>query len=141
MEERRKRGFGGFYYRMGHFALDHRWKVFAGSLLFLALGGFVGHQLKTQFFPDDVQYLSFMDVWLPNDVPLFVTNQTAVKVEDAVRAAAEKYGKRTSRQRRQASPDPEVAHHFRRRRRSALLVFRYAAASAAQLRPDHHRAV
>jgi multidrug efflux pump subunit AcrB len=92
MEERRSHGFSGFYYRIGKFAIDHRWLVFAGSLLFLALGGFVGHQLKTQFFPDDVQYLSFMDVWLPNDVPLFVTNQTAVQVENAIRGATEKYG-------------------------------------------------
>jgi len=60
--------------------------------LFLALGGFFGHQLKTQFFPDDVQYLSFLDIWLPNDVPLFVTNQTAQQVEDVIRATAEKYG-------------------------------------------------
>jgi multidrug efflux pump subunit AcrB len=92
MEQRRSRGFSGFYYRIGKFAIDHRWLVFAGSLLFLALGGFVGHQLKTQFFPDDVQYLSFMDVWLPNDVPLFVTNQTAIQVENAIRASTEKYG-------------------------------------------------
>jgi multidrug efflux pump subunit AcrB len=92
MEERRSHGFSGFYYRVGKFAIDHRWLVFAGSLLFLVLGGFVGQQLKTQFFPDDVQYLSFMDVWLPNDVPLFVTNQTALQVEDAIRATTAKYG-------------------------------------------------
>jgi multidrug efflux pump subunit AcrB len=92
MEERRSRGFSGVYYRIGKFAIDHRWLAFAGSLVFLALGGFVGHQLKTQFFPDDVQYLSFMDVWLPNDAPLFVTNQVAIQVEKAIRATTEKYG-------------------------------------------------
>lgn len=91
-EERRTRGFSGSYYRVGKFAIEHRWLIFAASLLFLALGGFVGHQLKTQFFPDDVQYLSFMDVWLPNDVPLFVTNQTAMQVENVIRTTAEKYG-------------------------------------------------
>jgi multidrug efflux pump subunit AcrB len=91
-EERRTRGFSGFYYRVGKFAIEHRWLIFAASLLFLALGGLVGHQLKTQFFPDDVQYLSFMDIWLPNDVPLFVTNQTAMQVENVIRATAEKYG-------------------------------------------------
>jgi multidrug efflux pump subunit AcrB len=92
-EERRTRGFSGFYYRVGHFAIDHRWLVFAGSLLFLVLGGLFGHRLKTQFFPDDVQYLSFLDVWLPNDVPLFATNKTAVEIEKIVQATAEKYGK------------------------------------------------
>jgi multidrug efflux pump subunit AcrB len=92
IEERRTRGFSGFYYRVGQFAIEHRWKVFATSLLFLVLGGLVGHQLRTQFFPDDVQYLSFIDVWLPNDAPLFVTNQTALQVEDVIRATAGKYG-------------------------------------------------
>jgi multidrug efflux pump subunit AcrB len=91
VEERRTRGFTGFYYRAGKFAIEHRWLVFAGSLLFLVAGGYFGHQLKTQFFPDDVQYLSFADIWLPNDAPLFVTNQTAMQVEDVIRATAEKY--------------------------------------------------
>src|SRR5580698_7948173 len=93
MEERRSRGFSGFYYRVGKFAIDHRWKSFAVSLIFLAIGFYFGHQLKTQFFPDDVQYLSFLDVWLPNDVPLFATNKTALQVEQVVKAATEKYGK------------------------------------------------
>jgi len=91
-EERRRRGFSGFYYRVGKSAIEHRWWVFAGSLVFLALGGLFGHRLKTQFFPDDVQYLSFLDVWLPNDVPLFVTNQTAIQVENVIRATVDKYG-------------------------------------------------
>jgi multidrug efflux pump subunit AcrB len=72
--------------------IDHRWKAFGVSLIFLALGGFFGHRLKTQFFPEDVQYLSFLDIWLPNDVPLFATNQTVMQVENVVRATAEKYG-------------------------------------------------
>jgi multidrug efflux pump subunit AcrB len=92
-EERRTRGFSGFYYRVGKFAIEHRWPVFAGSLLFLVAGGYFGHQLRTQFFPDDVQYLSFLDVWLPNDVPLFVTNQTAMQAENVIRATAEEYGR------------------------------------------------
>lgn len=91
-EERRTRGFSGFYYRTGKFAIEHRWLAFAASLVFLVAGGFFGHQLKTQFFPDDVQYLSFADIWLPNDVPLFVTNQIAMQVENVIRATAEKYG-------------------------------------------------
>ncbi len=93
MKERRTRGFSGCYYRVGKFVIDHRWKSFAVSLLFLAVGVFFGHRLKTQFFPDDVQYLSFLDIWLPNDAPLFVTDQSAMQVERAVRDAAEKYGR------------------------------------------------
>ncbi|MGA8037408.1 MAG: efflux RND transporter permease subunit [Candidatus Acidiferrales bacterium] len=93
MEERRKRGFSGFYYRVGQVVIEHRWKSFAVSLIFLAIGFYFGHQLKTQFFPEDVQYLSFVDVWLPNDAPLFVTDQTATQVEDALRKTAEEYGR------------------------------------------------
>jgi len=52
--EKRSGGFTGFYYRTGKFAIEHKWLAFAGSLVFLALGGYIGHQLKTQFFPDDV---------------------------------------------------------------------------------------
>ena len=92
-EDRRTRGFSGFYYRVGTAAINHRWLVFAGSLVFLVVGGLFAHQLKTQFFPDDVQYLSFLDVWLPNDVPLFATNKAVLQVEQVVKAATEKYGK------------------------------------------------
>jgi multidrug efflux pump subunit AcrB len=93
MEEKRTRGFTGFYYRLGQQAIRHRWIAFACSVVFLVGGGLLAHGLKTQFFPEDVQYLSFLDVWLPNDVPLFVTDQSALQIEAAVRAAAEQYGK------------------------------------------------
>src|SRR5580692_2767514 len=106
-EERRTTGFSGFYYRIGQTAIEHRWLVFAGSIVFLIVGGFFGHQLKTQFFPDDVQYLSFLDVWLPNDVPLFATNKSALQVEQVVKAAAEKYGK--DHPNKDGSP-PKVLH-------------------------------
>ena len=32
-------------------------------------------QLKTSFFPDDVQYWSYVDVWLPNDVNFEATRR------------------------------------------------------------------
>ena len=51
-------------------ALGHRWGVFAGSLLFLVLGGFLFSRLHPQFFPKDLSYLSYVDVWLPPDAPL-----------------------------------------------------------------------
>ena len=40
--------------------------------------------MKSQFFPDDVQYWSYIDVWLPNDVPLSFTDETARQVESIV---------------------------------------------------------
>ncbi len=65
IEDRRTKGFTGFYATTAKFAIEHRWKVAIGSLAFLVLGAFLFSQLKTSFFPDDVQYWSYVDVWLP----------------------------------------------------------------------------
>lgn len=92
IEERRTQGFTGWYARVAKSAMEHRWKVFVGSLAFLALGVFFMSQLKTSFMPDDVQYWSYIDIWLPNDTNLDATNQTAQQVEQIVREEAEKFG-------------------------------------------------
>lgn len=91
--ERRNRGFAGWYYKVGHWAIAHRWKVLGGSLAFLALGGFFGSQLKTQFTPKDLSYLSYIDVWLPEDAPLSATRETAERVEAITRRVIDEYGK------------------------------------------------
>jgi multidrug efflux pump subunit AcrB len=78
VEEKRQRGFYGFYNRLVGRAIQHRWLVFAGSLIFLLIGGYTASHLKQQFFPEDVQYWFYLDIWLPNDVPLTATNDTAV---------------------------------------------------------------
>jgi multidrug efflux pump subunit AcrB len=93
IEVRRTTGFTGWYARTAKTAMEHRWKVFAGSLAFLALGVFFMSQLKTSFMPEDVQYWSYIDVWLPNDTNLDTTNQTAQQVEQIVRMEAEKFAK------------------------------------------------
>ncbi len=89
IEERRQRGFYGFYNRLVGQAIKHRWAVLAGSLLFLIPGILFSSRLKTQFFPEDVQYWFYLDVWLPNDTPLSVTNDTAVQAERVVRRVIE----------------------------------------------------
>jgi multidrug efflux pump subunit AcrB len=91
IEERRKKGFSGRYYKLGRWAIEHRWKVAFASLGFLVLGGFVMAQLKTQFFPRDLQYLSYVEVWLPEDAPLIATRQVTEQVEDIVRRESKKY--------------------------------------------------
>src|SRR5580658_5019377 len=83
--ERRQRGFYGFYYNLAQGAIRFRWAVFALSLCFLIGGGLVATRLKSQFFPEDVQYWSYVDVWLPNDAPLSLTDQTAQQTEKIVR--------------------------------------------------------
>ena len=71
----------GFYYRVGGFALRHRWGVLAGSLGILVVGWMFMSRLHPQFFPKDLSYLSYVDVWLPPDAPLGATNATAHQAE------------------------------------------------------------
>jgi multidrug efflux pump subunit AcrB len=96
IEERRKKGFAALYYRVGHLAITHRWKVLAGSTAVLALGGFMISQLKSQYFPKDLAYLSYVDVWLPEDSPLTSTIEASVQAEEIIRHVAGEYGKEHS---------------------------------------------
>jgi multidrug efflux pump subunit AcrB len=93
LEEMRASGFYGWYTRIARYSIEHRWKFFAGSLVFLVLGFFVFTRLKSAFFPEDVQYWSYIDVWLPNDSNLDATNRTALRVEEIVREQARKYAR------------------------------------------------
>jgi multidrug efflux pump subunit AcrB len=93
IKERRQHGFTGFYYRLAGSAIRRRWLVFAGSLVFLLAGAIFSLQLKSSFFPDDVQYWSYLDIWLPNDASFTATNQTAEAAERVIRQASEKYGR------------------------------------------------
>jgi multidrug efflux pump subunit AcrB len=93
IEQRRTSGFAAFYYRLGTAAIAHRKAVLAASMLVLTLGGFFMSQLKTQYFPQDLQYLSYVDVWLPEDAPISATTQVVDEVEQAVRRVAAEYAK------------------------------------------------
>jgi multidrug efflux pump subunit AcrB len=84
VEERKQKGFASFYYKVGRAAIEHRWKVLVGSFGFLILGGIIFVNLKQQFFPKDLSYLSYVDVWLPEDAPLLATNQTSNEVEKVI---------------------------------------------------------
>ncbi len=92
LEERRVKGFTGFYFRLGSLAIANRWKVLVGSFVFLALGVFFISQLKTQFFPKDLSYLSYVDVWLPEDATLSSTDASAVEAEKVIQNFTESFG-------------------------------------------------
>ena len=93
IEERRKSGFASMYYRFGRMAIQHRWASLAAAVMLLIGGGLVASQLKQSFFPKDLQYLSYVDVWLPEDAPLFTTRQVTAQVEDIIREVTTDYGK------------------------------------------------
>jgi multidrug efflux pump subunit AcrB len=94
VEKRRTHGFAGFYSRVATGAIEHRWLVLAGSLVFLMVGGLAASRLKSQFFPEDVQYWATVDVWLPNNSPVSVTSQTALEAERTLEQAALEYGRK-----------------------------------------------
>jgi multidrug efflux pump subunit AcrB len=93
IEERRKSGFAAWYYRFGTRAIEHRWRFLAASLVLLVGGFYLGANLRNQYFPTDLQYLSYVDVWLPEDAPLSATAETVARVEGIIRHVAGEYGK------------------------------------------------
>ncbi|HVA78402.1 MAG TPA: efflux RND transporter permease subunit [Candidatus Binataceae bacterium] len=93
IEYRRSHGATGVYYRIGHYALEHRKTFVACSMLFLVAGFLIAKQLRSAYFPEDVQYLSYIDVWLPNGTAISQTDATAKHVAAIARRAAEEYGR------------------------------------------------
>jgi multidrug efflux pump subunit AcrB len=84
IEERRKKGFAARYYKLGTWAINNRWKVLVASVVLLVAGGLMMSQLKRQFFPKDLSYLSYIDVWLPEDAPFAETNEAARAAEKVI---------------------------------------------------------
>jgi multidrug efflux pump subunit AcrB len=88
IEERRTSGFASWYYRVGGMAIQHRWAFLSVSVLLVAGGFGVATQIRQQFFPQDDQYLSYVDVWLPEDAPLSATREVTGQVEAEIRRVA-----------------------------------------------------
>ncbi|WP_027176198.1 efflux RND transporter permease subunit [Desulfovibrio aminophilus] len=93
MEEMRSRGFFKYYSRLVSFCIDHRWKTLAASLVIVVAGFWMQSKLNPQYFPNDLSYLFYLDVWLPEDAPVSATDQVTRQVEAVVREAAAEYGK------------------------------------------------
>ena len=88
IEEKRLQGFTGSYYRTGHWCLEHRWFTLAASIVFLVVGFKLGGMLKSAFFPIDLQFLSTVDIFLPNDSALTETTAAATKAREIVQQLA-----------------------------------------------------
>ncbi len=82
--ERRTHGFAAAYYRVGQFAIRHRWAVLCVAVVVLVCGGKIGASLKQQFMPKDLSQLAFIDVFLPEDASFAATGETVTQVEKIV---------------------------------------------------------
>ena len=87
-----KNRFYSLYYRTGQYAIAHRWKVFCLSLPVLLGGMLLLPFMKTQFFPKDLSYLSYVDIWLPEDASVAATDTAAKKAEKVIREVCASHG-------------------------------------------------
>jgi len=87
--ERERSGFTGWYARSVRHALARRGLVLA-CVVGLMIAAFVASsRLQISFFPEDVQYLASVDVWLPTDASVPGTAAVADRTTDVIRDAVE----------------------------------------------------
>jgi multidrug efflux pump len=88
VHERRQHGFARLYARLVEGAIQHRWLALVAAAALFALGTLGVAGLKQNFFPKDLNYLAYVDVWLPEDAPVSATREKAAEVEQVVREIA-----------------------------------------------------
>jgi multidrug efflux pump subunit AcrB len=93
ISERRTRGVTGLYASGVGWAIDHRKATLGIAGLVLVTGGVLASQLKLEFFPKDLSYLSYIDVWLPEDATIGATSDAAAKAERIIARVAGEYGR------------------------------------------------
>ena len=91
--ERRQKGFARQYSRLAGYLIEHRKIALACSVLLLAAGAYYVSDLRLVFFPKDLSYLSYVDVWLPEDASIADTELTAQAAEDVIRKSADEFAK------------------------------------------------
>jgi multidrug efflux pump subunit AcrB len=88
-----RQGVARIFHRMIPWAIQHRKTVLAGSLLFLLFGSVLVSRLSSAFFPYDLQYLSYADIWLPEGATFAETNAVSRQVEQIIQEVSAKYAK------------------------------------------------
>ena len=96
-DEWRQKGFGAFYSGLVAKLIDNRWRVLACSMVVLLIGGFFFSRLKQQFFPKDLSYLSYVDIWLPEDATFSATNSAATRAEGIIEKTIAGYARKEGR--------------------------------------------
>ena len=70
------------------FCIRYRKAVMAWSVLFLIAGGLLFTQIKQSFFPYDAQYLSYVEVALPENASLAATDAVTRRAENIIEDTA-----------------------------------------------------
>ena len=89
--------FAKYYTPLAEWCLAHRKLVLGLSLIPLTLGLGSSVLLKPSFFPKDLSYLSYVDIWLPEDAPLSATQEVARQAELAIRETTSRFANDTDR--------------------------------------------
>lgn len=92
IEERKQHGFARWYARLVTAAVARRWSVLGVAVVLLGAGGYAVSHVKQSFFSKDMSYLSYVDVWLPEDAPLSATQEAAQEAEAVIREVGAHYG-------------------------------------------------
>jgi multidrug efflux pump subunit AcrB len=88
VEERRKHGFARRYSELVLWAIRHRWVSLGAAAILFVCGTLGVSGVKQNFFPKDLNYMAYVDVWLPEDAPVTATREKAAEVESVIREIA-----------------------------------------------------
>src|SRR5262249_47488752 len=80
------------YRRALAWTIPNRRKVLAVAGLVVGGAFASARSLRMAFFPTDLSYLSYVDVWLPEDAPLSATRDVTRQAEAIIQQVAEEYG-------------------------------------------------
>jgi multidrug efflux pump subunit AcrB len=87
-EDKGPNAFQRGYRKVVGWAIDQRRFVFVAAALLVVLGGVAVRDVKQAFFPKDLSYLSYVDVWLPEDSPVAATQDTAALAAEVIEEVA-----------------------------------------------------
>jgi multidrug efflux pump subunit AcrB len=93
LAERRQRGFGRVYATVATWSIRHRGWVLLGAVCATLVSYPFISKLKVAFFPKDLSYLSYVDVWLPEDATISSTRHTAEAATAVIEQTLREYGK------------------------------------------------
>jgi multidrug efflux pump subunit AcrB len=97
LAERQQQGFGRLYAQGVGWCMRHRWRVLAGCALLLLVGGAATTGLRSAYFPHDESVLSYVELWLPEDVSIDRTQRAAERAVEVVLQAVSSHDEAKAR--------------------------------------------